>query len=168
MIRVPRRLWGSSKRDPCASGICSTGTQHRSLNHTFLLSSGTNSTTHQSIFPAEQLLPLLRLNDPAHTDLPRTALTRRHFGTQRSPHYLMPVADPYDLHPILRQHLFHELNQPYNPRVVIIGIKPYARTPLAIQSSSPNPSPAQPSSIIPIISSRAKARRREPQTYDSP
>lgn len=125
------------------------------------------SPTHQSIFPTKQLLPLLRLNDLAHTDFPCTALALRDLGSQRPPHYLMPVAHPNNLHPTLREHLLHKLNQPYNPRVIIEGIEPCSPGAIS-QSATSHPIPSHPTSfLLPITPRQAKKTNKENSTYDS-
>lgn len=92
------------------------------------------SSTHEGVLAAKQLLARLRLCDLAHADFPRAALAPRHLGAQGPTHNLVPVAHAYDLDPVLRQHFLDEVDQADDPRVVIEGVEScgLSRAPLAM------------------------------------
>ena len=74
------------------------------------------------IFSTEQLFSLSSQLDLAYTDFPSSTLALGHFGTQSSPYDLMPVAHSNDPDLALCEHLFNEVNESYNPWIIIESI----------------------------------------------
>ena len=145
MSPVPRRQGGSGIRDLCAFGICSAPkNDHRQTCTALhqLIQHIKRITTHKSVFPTKQFLSFLRLNDPAYTDFPSSTLAPCHCGAQSPSHYLVPVAYTYNLDPILSKHILHEINQSYNPWVIVESIEPYG--PGSISYLAPTLSPSLP------------------------